>query len=317
MPENCRICRSENIISEGFFQPYKDYSCEKFLCFSCRSVFTNHDASVYEKMHANRSGYFEHETKALAFKNLSKPEMKKNIEGSEINKFIIDIVEQYGKSARIAEVGCSTGIITHYLNVLGYEAIGFDVSSTAIQKAKNIFADHYYLFSEEEFFKHGKFDVIFHLGTIGCVKYPKEFNSTLVRNLRKNGTLAFNAPNVAHLAFSGKPWLTTPPPDLVTLFHEDFFKFSSPKNCKIYIKTLRMKFTEWVFSSKYLKEDKKISLFENGSRFEPSPMEQKKNAGKFKIIIKQIVKSLVKKIIVPITDEYGILVEIKKLGDSK
>jgi len=69
------------------------------------------------------------------------------------------------------------------------------------------------------------YDVIYHVGVIGCVADPIGLTTELLRMLRPGGKLLFNAPNRGGLHLNGQLWLdSAPPPDLVTLFPETFWK---------------------------------------------------------------------------------------------
>ena len=69
------------------------------------------------------------------------------------------------------------------------------------------------------------YDVIYHVGTIGCVADPIGMTRDLLRMLRPGGRLLFNAPNRDACALRDQLWFdTAPPPDVVTLFPPGFWQ---------------------------------------------------------------------------------------------
>src|SRR5207253_2971715 len=60
---------------------------------------------------------------------------------------------------------------------------------------------------------------------IGCVGDPIGLTKQLLTLLKPGGRLLFNAPNRSALHLNGQLWLdSAPPPDVVTLFPEGFWK---------------------------------------------------------------------------------------------
>src|SRR5205814_1852125 len=69
------------------------------------------------------------------------------------------------------------------------------------------------------------YDIIYHVGMIGCVADPIELTKQLLAMLTPHGRLLFNAPNRQSCSLRGQLWLdSAPPPDLVTLFPPGFWK---------------------------------------------------------------------------------------------
>src|SRR5262249_20033681 len=63
------------------------------------------------------------------------------------------------------------------------------------------------------------YDVIFHVGTIGCVADPIGMTRRLLELLKPDGRLLFNTPNRDACSLRNQLWFdSAPPPDVVTLF---------------------------------------------------------------------------------------------------
>ena len=69
------------------------------------------------------------------------------------------------------------------------------------------------------------YDVIFHVGTIGCVADPVGMTRQWLDLLKPGGRLLFNAPNRDGCTLRDQLWFeSAPPPDLVTLFPPGFWR---------------------------------------------------------------------------------------------
>jgi SAM-dependent methyltransferase len=128
------------------------------------------------------------------------------------------------KETRLLEIGCSRGYLTSYFILAGYNVTGIDISHEAVAAAERDFGKHFLHADAPEVAKNAPYDVVYHVGMIGCVGNPVSLTDGLLRLLRPGGKLLFNAPNVNGCYLRGQPWLdTAPPPDAVTLFHPGFW----------------------------------------------------------------------------------------------
>ena len=239
----CRICKSLNSTYDiGVIKPFVDYSCKIYECDKCKSRFSHYDKNTYEKLHSNSDinlykfhNYLLKSIKPL-FEKKDVKSLKLFLSKTPKFKFIIDIVENLDNANNILEVGCSKGYLTSYFILKGYNITGTDLSNSAIQQANNTFGKY---FINANFLKkknNKQFDVIYHVGTIGCVDNPIEFTNDLLTLLRPGGYLLFNVPNVDACKELNQKWISeTTPPDLTTLFDKDFFKYYFQKKCKITI----------------------------------------------------------------------------------
>lgn len=194
-------------------------------CAGCGLRFTNHHESAHESLHSEPSTYDNHETRALKIKQYLDDQdylaAKSELELRPANKFVLQEIGKLKKGARILEIGCSRGEFVGYLRSQGYNAIGQDISITAIQGAKEHFGDYFVTELSDLIVK---FDIIFSVGTIGCVSDPKGLIEELTAYLDNTGVIVLNAPNISPLRSFSRLWPSTLPPDLTRVFSREFFE---------------------------------------------------------------------------------------------
>lgn len=227
----CKIC--ENFRSPKFvsnFRPYLDvdWSFPIYECDQCGARFALRDPSInyHEILHKKTGGGYEYQYKIakhvkeyLARGALAECEQYLTKAGYKYAE-LIRFIKSKNKKARILEVGCSSGFMTAFLRSIGYDIEGVDVSKTAIEYAQKTFGPYYSLQP-----KNKQYDLIIHLGLIGCVNDPKKFILHYLDLLKTNGIMFFNSPNVESPRQLGELWASTPPPDLIYLFSEKSFKY--------------------------------------------------------------------------------------------
>jgi SAM-dependent methyltransferase len=224
----CKVCYSSNCKFLSDFKPYKDmeWNFQIFTCLNCGSRFAlrNPEINYYEILHSTSgSSYGYHYNIATKVKYFLEANLLDKCErylrkASYKYSEVIDFVKQKNKPLSILEIGCSTGFMTAFFRSQGYDAEGVDISENAIRYAQSTFGPFYSLSPSKECY-----DLIFHLGLIGCIDKPKEFLSDYVRLLKSGGEMVFNAPNVKSPEQLNELWVSTPPPDLVCLFHDKSF----------------------------------------------------------------------------------------------
>ena len=202
-----------------------------FDCRNCLCRFTDHDELIYDHYHAESISYYA-EYRYLVdkctelFSNRDVYGLKDELTKSRKYRFIIEQVEKRGdRKSNILELGCATGFLTSYFILAGYRAHGVDTSETAVRRANHSFGNHFTTSIDSAMVSEsGPFDVIYHVGMIGCVKDPLGLTERLLGMLKSGGQLFFNAPNLCSLSLRGQLWIdTAPPPDLVTLFPPAFW----------------------------------------------------------------------------------------------
>ena len=221
----CRICGSDAIIKIGEVELVADYRWVVQDCRACGCRFTPHDQSVYDRLHRSGTMSYYGEYRDLAsnarrlFDSGNRRGLSDLLSTFAKYRFVIEHVETQPTKARLLEVGCSRGYLTSYLILSGRDILAADASAEAIETAKAYFGPHFVLADSPLIAASAPYDLIFHVGTIGCVADPIAFTRCLLRLLKPGGRLVFNAPNVEHCRMPGQLWIdAAPPPDLTTLF---------------------------------------------------------------------------------------------------
>jgi len=140
-------------------------------------------------------------------------------------RLIIDEIERLPPQARILEIGSSRGHLTCYFILAGRQITGVDVSPTAVAAAVEAFGDHFMHPDDPLIDEQAPYDLVFHVGTIGCVSDPVAMTRRCLELLGPGGRLLFNAPNRNALNLNSQLWFeSAPPPDVVTLFAPGFWR---------------------------------------------------------------------------------------------
>jgi SAM-dependent methyltransferase len=226
----CKVCGSERASVVGEIEYYTGFKYEVYDCQSCKSRFTRQYDEIYNKLHGSLSSCYgmqkEIASRAKKFfdaKDL--PGLRAELSTRSSYKFVIDEIEKMvSKRIRILECGCSRGYLASYFILSGYDIIGIDISETAIRAAVADFGPFFFHSSCGTIADRGPFDVIYHIGTIGCVADPIGLTNELLSLLRVGGKLVFNAPNKEGCWQKRQLWIDfAPPPDLTTLYEVGFW----------------------------------------------------------------------------------------------
>jgi SAM-dependent methyltransferase len=227
---SCRICGSARVTKAGTVEYYQGYTSAIYDCVDCLCRFTEHFNGIYEALHANPDSCYgpqlqmAQQTKQF-FDARDLDGLKRELCASSKCRFIIESIDQYPKTSRILEVGCSRGHHTAYFILAGYDVVGSDVSESAIKSARADFGPNFFLAGSPAVAERGPYDVIYHMGTIGCVSDPVGLTRSLLELLKPGGRLFFNAPNAGGCWLRGQLWIDyAPPPDVVTLYQPGFWR---------------------------------------------------------------------------------------------
>lgn len=229
-PVRCRVCGHPAAREAGEVEYFEGYAWGVFDCLECRCRFTQHDTAVHNLFHESgaTSYYRDYRTLTSEAKRLFD---QRDVEGLKhfLSKavkyqFVINELESVPRSARLLEVGCSRGYLTSWFILAGWNITGMDVSEEALESARAAFGDHFVPADSPAIAAGAPYDVIYHLGMIGCVNDPVGHTKHLLSMLRPGGRLLFNAPNLTACRLRNQLWFdTAPPPDLVTLFPPGFW----------------------------------------------------------------------------------------------
>jgi SAM-dependent methyltransferase len=228
--QQCRICGSSDIINRGNVEFYFEYEWPIFDCNQCGCRFTLHDESTYDLLYSEKSScYNRYLGQADICKRLfelgDSEKLRAALSGASKYRFIIDELDQVPRAARILEIGSSRGHLTSYFILTGRDITGIDVSPNAIAAASVDFGNYFVLAGDSSIEGGAPYDVIFHVGTIGCVAAPIAMTQSLLSLLKTGGRLLFNAPNRDGLSLRNQLWFdSAPPPDVVTLFPPGFWR---------------------------------------------------------------------------------------------
>jgi SAM-dependent methyltransferase len=264
----CPVCGDLDATYFGKYQSYLDYSVDLHGCGHCGSRFTPSDPSAHEKLHSLPSSYLGHAVMENKVADLLHQGditgVRSYLSRRAANAFVMETLDAIPEAQNILEIGCSRGYLTAYFLATGRNVLGVDVSQTAVAGASRSFGDHFCVVGSNRIQMGATYDAIYHVGTIGCVESPAQMTRDLIAQLKPGGVLVFNAPNRVSCDLSGRAWLSTPPPDLITIFHPDFWRngFADIADSKVDI--LMANSAEVGFIRRYARNENKpsTSLFD-------------------------------------------------------
>ena len=224
----CRICGSPRVTAAGRVEYLEGSPHVVYDCGGCGCRFTSHDPAVHDRLHARPAIDYYAGYRALAdrsrewFRAGDAERLRAELSGSAKYRFIIEHVSRQPPAARLLEIGCARGHLTSYFVLVGRPILGIDVATEAINSARVAFGDHFAVGLDSA---QPPYDVIYHVGLIGCVADPIALTHRLLGMLKPGGRLLFNAPNRDALRLPAQLWFdSAPPPDLVTLFPPGFWR---------------------------------------------------------------------------------------------
>ena len=231
MNGRCRICGAAGARQLGAVEYFKGFRWPVCDCDACGCRFTSHDPTIHDRLQRQPalSYYSEYHVLAERCRNLVAARdlagLERLLGDSPKYRFVIDALSLLPPSASILEFGCSRGYLTAYSILAGRNITGVDVSPDAVTAARRSFGEFFAVVGTPAASARAPFDLIYHVGLIGCVADPLGLTRSLLAMLKPGGRLIFNAPNRDALRFSNQLWLdSAPPPDLVTLFPPGFWR---------------------------------------------------------------------------------------------
>lgn len=226
----CRICGADSAHVIGQAEYYAGYALPIADCATCGCRFTHHHATFYSLLHDEANSCYRRYRELAArcrehYVQRDLPRLRAELQQNAKYQFIIEEIEKLGPKLRILEVGCARGFLTAWALLSGHAALGSDISPEAIAAAREDFGEHFVLPDSAQIDSLAPYDVIYHVGTIGCVADPIKLTRELLARLKPGGKLLFNAPTRTALHLQGALWLdAAPPPDLVTLYPPGFWE---------------------------------------------------------------------------------------------
>ena len=226
----CRICGSKRITKLGRVEFFFGYAWPIYDCDDCGCRLTSHDNSTYDLLYSEQNSCYSRytaqaQTCKMLFDRGDLAGLRATLSEGSKYRFIINDIDCASAGARILEIGSSRGHLTSYFILSGRNITGVDVSPEAIRAAKADFGDHFVPAGDPSIEARAPYDVIFHVGTIGCVADPVGMTRKLLDLLKPGGRLLFNAPNRDGCALRDQLWFeSAPPPDVVTLFPSGFWR---------------------------------------------------------------------------------------------
>lgn len=216
---SCRVCGARELTLRGQVQG-PGATTDVHDCTSCGTRQAPHDARGHERLHADGDSAYSpyHRLAEVVAAHLERGDVASSDELlRRTDKFawILDAASALPGRPRILELGCSTGFLTGQLRAMGLDAEGVDVSRSAVTTATRLFGPH---FHEPTGAGGATYNLVFHLGTIGCVPDPVGFTEQAMAAVGPGGRLLFNAPNL-EASPPDEVWgVSAVPPDLVSVF---------------------------------------------------------------------------------------------------
>lgn len=318
MTPHCKICdapEAQKFLSN--FRPYSDadWTFPVYECHQCGVRFALRDPLVnyHEILHSTAGGGYENHYRIAecvkhflahgASVECEKYLMKAGYKYAELIRFI----KTKSKNVSILEVGCSTGFVIAFLRSIGYDIKGIDISESAINYAKSAFGPFYNLQPKKK-----QYDIVIHLGLIGCVDDPKGFLSDYLDLLKPNGEMFFNAPDVESPKQLGELWVSTPPPDLIYLFNEKSFQYMLNNSFDVTcVKVSAKREVIWKHFKKIMNKDYNVypKIFhQNQQVYDEKRVLIKRMLSRIAMVTAYAIYPFLKKY----NNEYGLFVTIKR-----
>ena len=226
----CRVCGRPGARAIGTVEYLAGFPCPVHDCPSCNCRFTPHADEVYDRLHQSGAlAYYgvyrrlESQCRDL-FARGDATGLRTLLAATPKYRAVLDRLDRAPAAARILEVGCSRGYLSAASILAGRDILGIDTSPVAVAAACAAFGDHFMTAESPAVAARGPYDVIYHVGLIGCVADPLSLTRQLLSWLKPGGRLFFNAPNRDAMYLRGQLWIdSAPPPDLVTIFPRGFW----------------------------------------------------------------------------------------------
>jgi SAM-dependent methyltransferase len=239
VPTNCVVCNDPNIDTLPTKIPgyIEGMDFEVFICKSCDASFVDTakiDKSLYDKIYSNSEtpGYSRYHTYCNEVKKQDDPLLY--LSQMEDIYFPVYCTLKNKSNMNVLEVGCGLGYLTYAINKSGNNAIGIDISWESIKEAANRFGKYFVCSDINSFAKISgkKYDYIITTEVIEHVADVKNFISSFIPLLSKNGKILITTPN-KDARHPKDIWQTDAPPiHLTWLGKKCFYKIAKTLNLK-------------------------------------------------------------------------------------
>lgn len=231
----CLLCGSSADLRHDKFPGYQEPDIFRiYNCRSCNTSFSMPDADtsvIYENIYKNGNkvpGYNRYWRFARFVKKFSYPLgfLAGSSEAYWGVKEVLSLREKNGKQLKILEVGSGLGYLTYSLISAKYDAVGMDISQTAVDQANNTFGNHYFCADLFEYSRlnPGSFDVVILTEVIEHIKRPVDFIKSVLNLLKPDGEAIITSPNKSFYP-EDILWPTDLPPVHCWWFSEDSMKY--------------------------------------------------------------------------------------------
>jgi len=235
----CLLCGKSAELKHKEFPGYQEpHTFKIYHCKNCNTAFSLprvETSLIYEKIYENRGkvpGYARYWEYAQNIKKSLNP--LKYLSGIEDTywavKEALSFIVKDKKSTKILEIGSGLGYLTYSLIKANYDAVGIDISQTAVMNANENFGDHYIC---ADLFQYAplhpeSFDIVILTEVIEHIDKPLDFIESIIKLLRPGGRVIISTPNKS-LYPKDIIWDTEMPPVHIWWFSEDSMKYISKK----------------------------------------------------------------------------------------
>ncbi|MGI9530812.1 class I SAM-dependent methyltransferase [Lutimonas sp.] len=202
----CDICYSPATLKEENIQGYQQGTRFKvYHCQNCNTSFSlpRVDAStIYDAIYMNGKDVPGYSRYWRYFSNIRKQKqpMEYLANSNEaywaVQKSLSNLVVDKS-TVKILEIGSGLGYLTYALSTEGYDIKGMDVSTKAVQKARENFGD---LYLDADLFEHakshkGQYDIAILTEVIEHVNLPVSFIKAISELINDSGSIIVTTPN--------------------------------------------------------------------------------------------------------------------------
>jgi SAM-dependent methyltransferase len=238
----CLICESCAVKEVGSVQGYRQNTYYTVLeCSDCEASFVTpckSDDRLYDAIYRNVArvpGYARYAVMADELLRSADP-ISHIASADECYYAIVESLRAKcpdKSTSRICEVGCGQGYLTYALTRAGYDSVGVDISSEAIDLARRRYGNHYFCGNIDEFVGlNDKLNVIVATELIEHLENPIQFARSMLAALKQGGCLILTTPN--KLLGGTQIWDTElPPVHLSWLSKTSVHRFAERVDCSV------------------------------------------------------------------------------------